>query len=244
MRIFTFGCSFSNWLWPTWPDIIAYDNPNLYHENWALYGTSNVSIYHRLVECNLKNNFTEDDVIIVGWTTWSRDNFYKYNWANEGNLLSILNDRELKKRWCPENDIIKNSTAIISANKLFNISYQFDVQQSLQEKYNIYSNISKNSNKIIDFYYPHLNHLDVLPSDGKAFNKLEDYHPDVKQQLEFVKNKIYPSITYKINKRTEDHFSLLHQNIYQKLDLNKKYTWKQKQKFFGKFYNYKEIYNW
>ena len=69
-RLFTFGCSFTQWNWPTWADILSknYD----YHENWGISGTGNRAMAHRISECVLKNTFTDNDTIIVQWTDYHR----------------------------------------------------------------------------------------------------------------------------------------------------------------------------
>ncbi len=40
MRLITFGCSFTDYSWPTWADIIARDLDCEY-ENWAIGGGGN-----------------------------------------------------------------------------------------------------------------------------------------------------------------------------------------------------------
>jgi len=256
MRIFTFGCSFSNWLWPTWPDIIKSSYPDIKVQNWALYGTSNVSIYHRLLQCDLINNFTDKDIIIVGWTTWSRSHIFRNNtWDNEGNYFNPLSNIPIDDIWCPEDDVIKNSFAIIAANKLFNISYQFDVQTSLDEKYQTYINLANYSNNIvtnsdsekykanINFCFDKLKALDVFPSTGPAFDLTNDYHPDIKKQVDW---SIHIANNTKLNISDDviDYYYKLHDMYVADLvkTNTKKFTFEQRKHYFKQYYEYREIY--
>jgi hypothetical protein len=90
-RLFTFGCSYTSWYWPTWADLLgrSYD----YSENWAVRGLGNRAIVERLSECLLKNKVTKDDTVIVQWTDFHRyDTHYpginqRSNWRSGGSLL-------------------------------------------------------------------------------------------------------------------------------------------------------------
>jgi hypothetical protein len=65
-RIFTFGCSFTNYEWPTWADIILYGNEGY---NIGVSGSGNESMLYRIMEADRKFNFTKEDQIIVMFTT-------------------------------------------------------------------------------------------------------------------------------------------------------------------------------
>ncbi len=69
-RLFTFGCSFTNYKWPTWADFIAteYD----YYENWGKSGAGNYHILSQLFECNQINNFTKNDTVLIMLTSFTR----------------------------------------------------------------------------------------------------------------------------------------------------------------------------
>jgi len=69
-RLFTFGCSFTQWNWPTWADILGrnYDH----YENWGISGIGNRAIAQRVSECVLKNQLTDQDTVIIQWTDYHR----------------------------------------------------------------------------------------------------------------------------------------------------------------------------
>ena len=122
-RIFCFGCSFTDFPWPTWATILQKDL-DIPVYNWGLTGVGNRAIFSRMIQCDIKHKFTERDLIMVVWSSWTReDRYIAGSWTQGGNVLSHLYyDRNfITKYWDRENDIINNATSIISANKLFNI---------------------------------------------------------------------------------------------------------------------------
>jgi hypothetical protein len=60
-RLFTFGCSFTQYIWPTWADILAREFE--YYENWGSSGAGNQYIFHSLVECYQRNLLNSNDTI-------------------------------------------------------------------------------------------------------------------------------------------------------------------------------------
>jgi hypothetical protein len=57
-RLFTFGCSFTRYLWPTWADILAEDIP--YYENWGCGGAGNLYISNAIMEAHNRHTLTKD----------------------------------------------------------------------------------------------------------------------------------------------------------------------------------------
>jgi hypothetical protein len=103
-RFFAFGCSSTNYIWPTWADIIGEEIP--YYENWGQSGAGNQFIFNSVIECDLRHSLNEDDLVIIMWTSCSREDRYvddewlfttlKYidnNW-----LLSIIEKTHQLKR--------------------------------------------------------------------------------------------------------------------------------------------------
>lgn len=85
-RLFTFGCSFTRYHWPTWADIIAKDFD--YYENWGMSGGGNHYIFNSLVECNHRHKFSKNDTVIIMWTNIARDDRYiQDRWVCPGNIF-------------------------------------------------------------------------------------------------------------------------------------------------------------
>ena len=73
-RLFTFGCSFTHYHWPTWADILGKEFD--YFENWGQGGSGNLFILNSLNECVIKRNITSDDTVIIKWTDIYRNDTY------------------------------------------------------------------------------------------------------------------------------------------------------------------------
>jgi hypothetical protein len=208
MRLFTFGCSYTRWHWPTWADIIARDI-GCHYENWAEPGLGNVGIQHKMLECDLKNKFTADDLVLVAWSGWTREDRY---------LGASYSMKFLEKYWHLENDIMKNATAIITANQCHNINYQshiFDYDVSLNER----TGPSDQRKSPVDSKFDYL--IDALPNkilfdntNNTQYNGLVPYdrHPDILCQLEYV-NTVYDTIGRKLKDETVNYYTNMYDNM-------------------------------
>lgn len=85
-RLFTFGCSFTQyWRWPTWADALGHSRDSF--ENWGVCGAGNSLIFNSLIECHQRRTITEQDQVIVMWTSTSReDRYVKNRWLAQGNV--------------------------------------------------------------------------------------------------------------------------------------------------------------
>jgi hypothetical protein len=88
-RFFAFGCSFTGYWWPTWADVLSKEMPQASFYNMGVSGAGNLLISAKIVEANLKFNFTEGDLVIVMWSTFCReDRYYKNAWDSPGNIFT------------------------------------------------------------------------------------------------------------------------------------------------------------
>lgn len=86
-RVFAFGCSCTNYFWPTWADIIGKQAKEYY--NYGRSGAGNLYISNSIVEANIRHNITENDLVLVMWTTISReDRYIKTDWVTPGNIYT------------------------------------------------------------------------------------------------------------------------------------------------------------
>lgn len=94
-RIFTFGCSFTNYQWAMWPEIVALQlDVNLY--NFGRSGAGNMYIAHVVAQADAYYNFNEDDLVMICWSNWLRyDRVEDDTWQTYGNLWA---DPELARR--------------------------------------------------------------------------------------------------------------------------------------------------
>ena len=88
MRLFTFGCSFTQWNWPTWADIIHCDNFTGFH-NLGRSGAGNVYIFAQLIKAIEQNKITDKDTVMIMWTSVCReDRFVNGEWRCPGNIFT------------------------------------------------------------------------------------------------------------------------------------------------------------
>lgn len=219
-RLFTFGCSFTQFVWPTWADIIAHDL-GIFYENWGISGTGNVCIASKILECDLKNNFCDSDLILVNWSSFHReDRIINGCWEQGGSIFNNDNydQKFIQKFWNYDNDIVKNCSAIIWTNKIYNINYQSHMID--------YEGVSENGKKIYDFskYEFYLKNLPVKKlfdtSNNSQFNnRIDDGHPDILCHLQHV-NKIYDELNIKIKPSTIEKYKILQEKVISAVDSN------------------------
>lgn len=88
-RLFTIGCSFTEYMYPTWANVLSKSMPDAEFYNIGLSGTSNPFIANRMAEGNVKFKFCETDLVVVMWTTTARETHYvRGKWFNPGNIFS------------------------------------------------------------------------------------------------------------------------------------------------------------
>ena len=121
-RFFAFGDSYTNYYWPTYADIIG--TQCQYYENWGLKGAGNHYIYNSVVECNQRNRFNSNDLVIVMWTGITREDRYVDNhWATAtGDYRRISYGEEWMRRYGTEvrGNLIRDLAYIVGIDNLLN----------------------------------------------------------------------------------------------------------------------------
>ena len=107
-RFFTFGCSFTCYMWPTWADVISKEMPEAEFYNFGKSGSGNPLISYRIAEANNRYKFTDTDLIMVMFTTYCREDRWlsselaeaieapSNGWLSVGN---IYNNKFYPKSW-------------------------------------------------------------------------------------------------------------------------------------------------
>lgn len=236
-RVFCFGCSWTHYKWPTWADLCRYGTDKPVY-NWGLRGIGNVGILHRMLEADLKHQFTDKDLILVQWTTWTREDRYINKWQAGGAVFNNdLYDKEfIKKYWSWNNDIIKNSTAIISANRMFNIAYQYTFHPFPTEP-DFGFNDPLTKKEILALYRNSLPSIPIFPQslntdfEGNCL----DGHADINAHLKFFDQNIKP-LGFDL-KENYLRLAVLHDSIAQQLDKKQShnYQWAVIKELVSKF---------
>lgn len=106
-RLFTFGCSFTQFNWPSWADLLGMDDFVFYSANWGCAGLGNRAIAERVAECNVRAKFTKDDVVIVQWSSHFRHDWMHTRmpiedvslWRTKGSIFSPPNQYVFDEKW-------------------------------------------------------------------------------------------------------------------------------------------------
>lgn len=85
-RFFAFGCSFTQYYWPTWADIIGKEF--IEYKNYGQIGAGNFFIYQSLIEAIIKHKIDKNDLVMVMFSNVSREDRFTKNrgWITPGNL--------------------------------------------------------------------------------------------------------------------------------------------------------------
>ena len=209
-RIFCFGCSFTNWDMPTWVNILEHhykDTKTVY--NFGRAGAGNYYIFNTIVEKSLEYNFTKDDLILIQWSGFLReDRFKDGNWTTPGNIItqnyyspSVVNDWFFDEEGMTKRDY----SYIHSIQKMLesdNIDYEMFSMNGIQPicQYNTYVPETPVFNKLTTLYHDTLIKLnpsmyDIIYGVGVDFDcnfhsnmikGKQDHHPLPTQHLLYL----------------------------------------------------------
>ncbi len=117
-RLFTFGCSFTQyWRWLTWADIAGKNFE--FYENWGICGAGNSLIFYSLVECHQLHNINKDDTVYIMWSNTSReDRYVNDRWVALGNIFWDNGNQvpvEYVKKFACERGYLVRDLALITA---------------------------------------------------------------------------------------------------------------------------------
>lgn len=89
-RVFAFGCSFTEYKYPTWANVMQHNIPKASFYNLGKCGGGNTFIANRITEANRVFNFCETDLVMVMWSTFCREDRYipDIGWLTPGNIYS------------------------------------------------------------------------------------------------------------------------------------------------------------
>lgn len=223
-RLFTFGCSFTHYYWPCWPEILDRELTDTQVYNYGLAGIGNVGISYRIMEADVKHKFTPDDEIMILWTSWNReDRILGEGFAQYGNVFSNIGERIWNKYhkyfWSWEHDIVKNTTAINQVNGTYKdlIKFQASAFPSAWEDTDI---AGPEVNDLYNKFAATLPEMQYFKAEkgSKSFGVLQDSHPDILDHVRMVEKVM----NIKISKENKDYWNKIHNNASVQLRNRKK----------------------
>jgi hypothetical protein len=117
-RLFTFGCSFTQYRWPTWADIMSQEFDRF--ENWGRIGAGNHFILYSLIEAIQRRNIGPNDTVAIMFSTVCReDRWLGGQWHTPGSVYNRdHNDEYIQKFTDPTGFYLINVTVVDSIVKL------------------------------------------------------------------------------------------------------------------------------
>jgi hypothetical protein len=202
-RLFTFGCSFTNYSWSTWADILAPEFEQFY--NWGQNGAGNQYIFNSLIEANQRHQINNSDTVIIVWTNVTReDRYISDRWITLGNVVNtpLFTKEFVAEQVCERGMLIRDLAVIQAADmvlKYLGCRYYFSSVCPMEYP-NPYNNARMQHNDVINLYQPVLNkflpsYIDVLGFEywhknvdqrPLSINGKVDYHPTPNEHLLWV----------------------------------------------------------
>jgi hypothetical protein len=178
-RLFTFGCSFTNYRWSTWADCLSPEFD--YFENWGQSGAGNEFIFNSVMEADQRQLFGPNDTVIVCWTTTTReDRYVQGRWHTLGNMFTCpIYNKEYLANHVDEHGLLIKTLAYIKAVKTLlenrKTHWRF-LSMDTVDSLNIYQDV-------VDSILP--SYKSVLFSNGWP-NRDGDPHPSPKEHLAYL----------------------------------------------------------
>ena len=203
-RLFVFGCSFTSYLWPTWADIIAKEIPEVDYYNFGLCGGGNLLISIRVTEANVRYKFNEDDLIIVMWTTFCREDRYRNGgWMRTGNIFTASHDYsdEFVRKYADPKGYLIRDLAVITQTTAFleslhctgitlaSIPYDYQMDQddkSIKEILTLYHDTVQSTPPCL-FELEMNGHFDHGHEYLESYGLYQDYHPNPLRYYSYLK---------------------------------------------------------
>jgi hypothetical protein len=208
-RLFTFGCSFTNYKWQTWADIIGTQFEEF--QNWGKSGAGNFFISSRLYECHSIHNITKDDVVLIMFSSIDRFDFinqksdFETNGSIYGENHSLYEDFVFNK-WSEEFGVYNSWFSITSAKQLLD---SIGCEYQLMKAFNFNQvdgpreyEKSCNPNQRVDICLEFIDKMITKESFTEFHNKKNqhyyfddlpnkvDGHPPISTYLEWIKQNM------------------------------------------------------
>lgn len=241
-RVFIFGCSFTNYIWPTWANILHFEtNPGTEAYNYGYPGGGNLFILSQMMAAHQKHRFQANDLILTMWSTFCReDRYIGHRWETPGNLWTqgFYDEEFIRKYACAKGYTVRD-LALISAGTEFmkNISSDAYAFLSVPPDWDRQFNKIDDFDDVLDLYkdlidsYPQVmyesvkdgtggwvnGHGYIWPGVGTEDKLFYDYHPNTAMYLKYLKDIGFPISLATQNKVSQYMYELKQLDHHQKI---------------------------
>lgn len=208
MRSITFGCSFTQYLWPTYASIL-----NARNMGWS--GSGNERIFYFVMQQFKRDKFKNFDFVVVQWTSHNRfDYLTPKGWTIPDGPIMLSTHKENQdiwkkiKTWYHEGyEIEKTINYILSVKNLFeanNIPYVFLTMNDIPtlDKSLIFED------DLLSKYRGNY----FFNSASWTNQPFTDQHPTIESHIK-IAQKIAEHFNYQIPKETIIKYQLLHDQL-------------------------------
>jgi hypothetical protein len=187
-RLFTFGCSFTNYRWSTWADCLAPEFD--YFENWAQSGAGNHYIFNSVMEADQQHKFTAGDTVVVCWSGINReDRYIDGRWHTPGNVhfAKTVYHPEYLMHYVDDRGFLIRDLAYIKAVKRLlescSINWRFLSMSELVPQNSLYKDAVDLYQDVLDSIAPGFDKTVFLNNWPKAS---DDPHPSPAEHLAYL----------------------------------------------------------
>ena len=117
-RLITIGCSFTRYKWATWADLLAAElSPDAEFINQGQSGAGNLYIAVNLNQYMNKLNLGHEDLVVIMWSTFYREDRYMYKqWITPGNIFTQNQiDMDFVEKHCDVRGMMLRDLSIIDS---------------------------------------------------------------------------------------------------------------------------------
>ena len=203
-RFIAIGCSFTNYRWDTWADILSAEMPDAEYINLGTSGAGNQYIFTQLSHAITALDLTERDFVAIMWSGFYREDRYitgrHNNWVTPGNIFTqdeyskefINNFVDVRGYTVRDLALIDTATRVMEsadfhAIQMMSIPYQLQAYHSgvegtandldMEDLYTAYSRLETLMLPDLTYYMNPVKWDPVYSYTDPDGNEFQDYHP-------------------------------------------------------------------
>ena len=217
MRVWSFGCSFTQYFYPTWADILIHnaEQQGYLGENWGSCGKGNLYIANKVQECHARNTLGKDDWVFVCWSNYFREDSHtdKLGWHTPRFVFQqtqykdgTVNGFGSAKYYAMRDQALVQSTRL-SLQALGVNQYHFSILPMSGgdrgvDKVSAVYNLEFDGPSMMESLGLMLQDDDVKRNRIRSFppenpiDTLEEWHPLPHEHLEYIEKYIQPKVNW------------------------------------------------
>ena len=221
-RVFTFGCSFTEYSWPTWADMILHKREGV---NYGICGGGFEQIMSSLVQCDVDYKLTKDDHIFIVYPNllrWDAPTYPKM--LCYGNAITSPWIDHKDKLWTVEGMVYKNLNWMYMINEFLlhkGVTFRYGsitkiftyLENYFLDSYQIEGDVLKHLEYVKSYiplltdFYTHMYGDQNDDNQWKATKQWKDrgeYHPRPTHHYNWLKNILLPTINLDVYLTSDD----------------------------------------